>query len=738
MNDSSASLSIRHRGSGPLPPAASKSLVIAFAGNPNVGKTALINAIANSRLKVGNWPGVTVEKKEATTTWKDYTLRLIDLPGTYSLSPYTLEEQVCRDFLLLEKPDVVINVLDASNLAKNLYLTTQLMEMEVPMVLALNMWDEFEAKGYHFDLAAFSQTLGMPVVKTVGPSRQGVEELLQAVTLVARQGQTRTEIVYPDAAEIQIAKVMDAIAGEAFVAKAPLRWTAIKLLENDAYSLAKIKEFHQLDIGERFAAERQQLLQHSPDIEEWFTHSRNAFISERLAQVLAPPADPPKDLTDRIDELLLSRWFGIPAFLGILYMVFKLTFDISGPFIDFVDGFINGFFAKWVGIGLQAIHTPEFLVSLATNGVIGGVGVVLTFLPVLFFLYLFLAILEESGYMARAAYLMDRVMYRFGLHGKAFVPLLVGFGCNVPAVFASRSLESQTDRKITVAVQSFMSCGAKLPIYALFTAVFFQQHQAGVIMLMYLIGIAVAISWSLILRRTRFKGEIPVFIMELPPYRFPTFKMLWASIGLKLSSFVKQAGTVIAVTMILLWSLVNLPYGAPTENTVLASSARAISPFFKPLGFGERWEAVASIIPGFMAKEMVVGTLGVVLSVQEEAPETGTPNFMADLQAQGMGIKDATVGALTGVVSNILPSTFVVEAPEESPLSAAMRKTFTPLTAIAYMVFNLLLMSCVGVIGSINQEFGPRYLGFVFLLTTGTAYTISALVYNLGRLLGWG
>jgi len=715
-----------------------RAFKVAFAGNPNVGKSALINALAKSRLKVGNWPGVTVEKKEARLLYQSHLLHLVDLPGTYSLSPFTLEEQVCRDYLLLERPDLIVNVIDASNLEKSLYLTLQLMEMNIPMVIALNMWDEFEARGYQFDIVAFGQALGLEVVTTVGPSGQGSEELKAAILKTAQQAPRPQVIPYPHIIEKELEHLSQQIRSEKFAQGAPLRWLALKLLEADAYSLKKIAELHAVDASRLATQHRERLQGFYPELDQSLTRHRHRFMSALVKQVITPPAgEAPQDLTDRVDRILLNEWTGIPAFLLILFGVFKLTFDVSTPFIDWIDGFFNGFVSRWAGLGLEALGAPALVISLLQNGVIGGVGLVLTFVPLLMFLYLFLALLEESGYMARAAFLMDRFMYRFGLHGKSFVPLLVGFGCNVPAVYASRVLESETDRKITVAVMSFMSCGAKLPIYALFTAVFFRQHQALVIMLMYLIGISVAIIWSVILRNTRFKSEIPAFVMELPPYRIPTFRMLWASIWLKTRSFIKQAGTVIAISMILLWALVNLPYGAPPEKTVLGYSARAMAPVFLPQGFGQHWEAVAAVLPGFMAKEMVVGTLGVVLSVQQAEPEVEDAAFGSELWAQLTGFKDAIVGAGAAVISNILPTPFVLENEEESQLTAAVRQTFTPLSALAFMVFNLLLLSCISVVGAMAHQFGRQYVGFVLLITTGTAYLVSMLIYQLGRMLGW-
>lgn len=643
-------------------------LTIAFAGNPNVGKTALINAVSQSRLKVGNWPGVTVEKKEARWTHNAVAYHFIDLPGAYSLVPHSIEETVCRDYLSTTPPDLLVNVIDASNLEKSLSLTLELMALQIPMVILLNMWDEFESREEQLNIERLSHILGVPVMATSAVNGKGLEDFKSILATHAQQ----------------------AIAPPAF---------------------SQIPEE---------------------------TSQRYALIQRWVHEVMSRADALKTSKTERIDQLLLNEWTGIPIFMGILFLVFKLTFDVSTPFVDWIDGFFNGFVARWAELGLNALGLPGIVTSLVKDGMIGGVGLVLTFVPILMFLYLFLALLEESGYMSRAAFLMDRFMYRFGLHGKAFVPLLVGFGCNVPGVYATRALESDTDRKITVAVMSFMSCGAKLPIYALFTAVFFQRYQALVILSMYVLGVTVAILWAVILRRTRFKGEIPLFMMELPPYRFPQLKALWASIWGKTRAFIKQAGTVIAVSMILLWALVNLPYGNPPEKTVLGYSARMAAPLFLPQGFGQHWEPVAAIIPGFMAKEMVVGTLGVVMSVQQKQEATPTPAFIPELMAQLVALKDAVITALTAVFASLTPAPLAVDASaNSSSLTDAVRGTFTPLTAFSYMVFNLFLLSCISVVGAMTAEFGGRYFGFVFFMTTGTAYVLSAVVYQLGLVLGF-
>lgn len=713
-------------------------LVVAFAGNPNVGKTALINSLAKSKLKVGNWPGVTVEKKEALFTYQDINIRLIDLPGTYSLTPHSIEERVCRDFLVNTPPDLIVNVIDTSNIERNLFLTSQLQELNTPMILALNMWDEFEDRGYLLDIASLESNLGIKAIPTVGPAQKGTEELLDAIIEQCGKRPIPHHLSFEKLVEDEVQTCITAIELELYAKGVSHRWLALRLLEFDQYTIENIKNNFGINLSPWLKERKTQLEKGlQKKLSTYFSDIRNQYITTTLNQALKKPTTKKIELTDRIDKLFLHPLLGIPVFWGILYLVFKITFDLSGPFIDWVDGFINGFIIKWATISLEALSLPTFMISLITEGLIGGVGLVLTFVPLLICLYLLLALLEESGYMARAAFLMDRFMAKIGLHGKAFLPLLVGLGCNVPGVYASRALDNETDRKLTISVLSFFSCGAKLPIYALFTAVFFQKNQALIIFLMYLIGVVVAIFWAAILRKTAYYQAPPVFIMELPPYRFPSFKLLWASIWVKTRSFIQDAGTVIAVTMILLWCLINLPYGAPTEDTLLAKSAKTLAPVFQLQGFGQNWEPVAAVIPGFVAKEVVVGTLAVIMKTEEIEDAKTDSGFFQDIYQQIIALKDATFNALKTIVSSIIPSTFEIEQSEESSLFKAIREKFTPLTAFSYMVFNLLLLSCVAVMGAIVQEFNFKQLAYTFALTLGTAYVISGVVYQGGSLLGY-
>ncbi len=705
-----------------------KEFVVAFAGNPNVGKTALINALAGTKLKVGNWPGVTVEKKEAELSYKGKKIKLIDLPGVYSLSPYTIEEKITREFLLKEKPDLVVNVIDSTNLERNLYLTVQLMEMEIPMVIALNMWDEFLDLGYKLDLEKFEKLLGVKAIPTVATKGRGIRDLLDIIDKGLKEKPKVKAPKYSASIEDFISKVMELLPSDITY---PKRWTAIKLLEEDTEVL---KEFPSLE------PKLKGILREFEDIfgasgEDVIPEERYGFISGIVKQTLRKSLREKKTLTDILDSIFLNRVLGIPIFLFILYLVFKFTFDGSGPFIDWTDGFINDFLAKWIGAAISS--TPEWFQSLIVDGIIGGVGTVLTFVPLMIFLYFFLAILEESGYMARAAFVMDRAMRSIGLHGKSFVPMIIGFGCNVPAIYATRTLENERDRKLTALLIPFMSCGARLPIYVLFTSIFFKKYQAEIVLSMYILGILVAIAVGLILKKTAFKGTPPPFVMELPPYRFPTFKLLWTSIWARTGAFLKKAGTVIVAAMILLWAFINIPYGEKPEKTILGRTATVISPIFKPCGFSD-WRPVAALIPGTIAKEAVVGALGTLYGVGgEEGGGEEKTGFFEDLKEQIKGFFDACVDSFKGMFGSLKTGVFEIEEEEETPLQKAIKSSFTPLSAFSYMVFCLLWIPCVVTLGAIYQEFGKRMLLASIGLTTITPYIVSTIVYQVGKLLGF-
>ncbi|NPA15339.1 MAG: ferrous iron transport protein B [Deferribacteres bacterium] len=710
-------------------------MVIAFAGNPNVGKTALINAISGAKLKIGNWPGVTVEKREAEFEFEGRRFRLVDLPGIYSLTPYTIEERIAQEFLLEERPDVVVNVIDVTNIERNLYLTTQLAELEIPMVIALNMWDEFKSKGFHLDVEMLSQILQVPCVPTAAVRGKGIDRLLKEVIRAYENHILPAKMRFNRVIEEKIERLEEMLKEREI--PYPLRWSAIKILEKDEFFLEKVKKFIS-GMEEEIERMRREIEDYfGEDIETVIAEQRYGYINGLVREVLKKPVERKIEITDLIDKVFLNRLLGMPIFFFLIYMMFKVTFDGSAPLIDWIDGFINGFVGKWLSIGLYGMGAPHWLVSLLIDGVLSGVGLVLSFVPLMFFLYLFMSILEESGYMARAAFLMDKIMHLVGLHGKSFIPMVIGFGCNVPAVLATRVLESEKDRRLTALLIPFMSCGARLPIYALFTGLFFKKHQAEIVFSLYFMGVVVSLIVGMILQKTVFKGESRPFIMELPPYRIPTVKMLWNSIWLRTRSFIKKAGTVIAVTMVILWFFMNIPYGSPPEKTVLGRVARTVSPVFYPLGFGKNWKAIAALIPGTVAKEIVVGALGQLYGLEEEVKtEKADTSFTQDLKQQVLNLKNALIKSLKGIFGGFKTGIFEVEEEKNSAL-ARIKSEFTPLSAFSYMVFCLLWMPCAATLGAIYSEFGAGTLMLSILLTTTVPYSVSAVIYNLGKVMGF-
>ncbi len=714
-----------------------REIVIAFVGNPNVGKTALINAISGAELKVGNWPGVTVEKKEAIFTYKGRRFRLVDLPGIYSLSPYTLEEKISQEFLLDGRPDVVVNVLDSTNLERNLYLTTQLADLGLPAVLVLNMWDEFQAKGYSLDLRMFEGVMGVPCVPTAATKGMGVSQILDAVLDALQERRVLRVVRFDEVVEEELERIEEMLRD--IECPYPLRWSSVKLLEKDHFFIEKLQEKIEYELPPWIDESRRKIERYyNEDVDTVLAVQRHGYINGLLKEVLKKPVQRRIELTSVVDNILLNRVVGLPIFLLLVYLMFKVTFDGSAPFVDWLDGFFNGFVAKWLGYLFFKLGLPGWVNSLVIGGVLQGVGLVLSFVPLMLLLYIFMSFLEESGYMARAAFLMDRIMHAVGLHGKSFIPLVIGFGCNVPAILATRALENERDRKLTALLIPFMSCGARLPIYALFAGVFFTKHRAEVVFSMYLLGMLISLIVGFILRRTVFSGEAPPFIMELPPYRIPTFKMLWRSTWLRTKAFIKKAGTVIVAAMVILWVFLNVPFGAPPEKTILGRVSSAISVLFVPAGFGRDWRPVAALIPGTAAKEIIVGALGQLYGVagKDEENYSHPGSFVKDLKEQAEGFVGAFKEAFRLIFASLGSQALSVEE-EESSVASAIKKSFTPLSAFSYMVFCLLWMPCVATLGMFYKEFGWSMVGLSVLLTTSVPWLVSTVIYTVGRLLGY-
>ncbi len=722
-----------------------KIITVAVAGNPNSGKSTLINGIAGTRLHVGNWPGVTVEKKEAVFEYGGRKIKLVDLPGTYSLSPYTQEEIIARDYLVHERPDVIIDVVDSTNLERNLYLTVQLLELGIPVVIALNIYDEAEKKGYMIDIKTMEKVLGVKVIPTVSTKKSGLEGLLKTVIEVAGNPDKHAPKRLNYGKDIEFAA--EALSSQiknlypSLAEKYPLRWLVLKLMEGDEHVL---REIHLSDMGLSISDALSHLKKaHDSDTESLMSEARYAQAAGLTHEVLKKPKFKKIELTEKIDRIVLNRFLGIPIFLAAMWVVFKLTFDVSAPFGDWLDAMTAGPFKRWAEAILGFIHAPAWTASLATDGIIAGVGFVLVFVPVIFAMMFFITFLEGSGYMARAAFVMDRAMHAIGLHGKSFIPMLLGFGCNVPAIYATRVLENPRDKALTSLLIPLMSCGARLPVYVVFIGAFFPAYAGSVLWSLYVMGIILAVIMGVIFKRTLFKGESPMFIMELPPYRMPSFKSLMIYTWEKGKHFLIKAGTYILAVSILVWFLLNLPWGVENKkDSYLGKMGQVIAPVLEPIGFGN-WEAASSLISGLIAKEIVVGTMGEIY-VQRNEENKEVPTLTEDLKEIGTSfagaIKDSAANILSSLgIASLTSEESAEEKEERSPLRDVIKSKFTPLAAYAFITFVLLYMPCVVVAIAMRQEFGTwKWFGIAFAYQMVLAWVVAFVIFQGGKLVGLG
>lgn len=714
----------------------SRTLVVAVAGNPNAGKSTLINAIAGSRLHVGNWPGVTVEKKEALFEYGGNSIRLVDLPGCYSLSPYTQEEIISRDYLVTERPDLIINVVDSTNLERNLYLTVQLMELGIPMVLALNMSDEAEAKGYKINGTQMAETLGVTVISTSATRKAGLDELMQAVVAVAgnREGHRPRILNYGEDIETVLNSLDEHVRRDHpdVLETYPRRWLLLKLLEGDRLVL-KTTGLSLDTVPESIFTHLRQA--HDDDVEGLLADVRYALSAGLCREVLEKPATRSIEMTERIDRVVLNRFLGIPIFMAAMWLLFKLTFDLSAPFGEWIGAMTEGPFKRWAAAILGGIGAPDWTVSLVNDGIIAGVGFVLVFVPVIFAMMFFITFLEASGYMARAAFVMDRAMHAIGLHGKSFIPMLLGFGCNVPGIYATRTLENPRDKILTALLIPLMSCGARLPVYVLFVGVFFPDNSGTVIWSLYIMGIILAIVMGYLFKKTLFRGEAPMFIMELPPYRMPSLSSLCLHTWEKGKHFLFKAGTYIFAVSILVWFMLNLPWGVEhKKDSYLGQAGQIMAPALAPIGFGT-WEAASSLITGVIAKEIVVGTMGEIYAPAHTDNEE-LPTFGEDLKEIVVSFGSAAKKAVTSML--YLDGEEEQEA-DQSALKQAIATGFTQLSSYAFMAFVLLYMPCMIVLAAMRQEFGTwKWVGVGFVYQTVLAWTVALIIYQGGTLLGLG
>lgn len=708
--------------------------VVVLAGNPNAGKSTIFNALTGGRQHVGNWPGKTVAVASGAVRWNGQAVTLVDLPGTYSLSAHSPEELIARDFILEERPDAAIVVADATNLERNLYLAAQVLELGVPVTLALNMMDRAEAEGIAIDVDLLARLLGVPVVPTVGTRRQSLVDL---VGLTVTQAASRPNLIdYGIELEAEISALQPQVA--ALAGPAAPRYATLKLLEGDALAGQAMGDTPQaaaLRQQAQQAAARVQAL-YGDDVELLVADRRYGFVHGLAHQVVKRRGGQQRSLTDRIDDIAAHRVLGLPIFFGLMALVFKLTADASAPFVDWIDATVNGVLANWVAAGLAAVAAPAWLSSLLVDGVMAGVGGVLVFLPVLLILYFCLALLEDSGYMARAAFVMDKLMHLLGLHGKSFIPLIVGFGCNVPGILATRTLGNRRDRILTGLMVPLMSCAARLPVYVIFAAAFFPRRASAVIFGLYLLGIALAVLTGLLMRRTLFgKTADSLFVLELPPYRLPAWRGLRSHMWRHSAEFVRKAATLILAASVIVWALLNLPVGvASTEESIFGRLSGVIAPLFEPLGFGN-WQAAGSLVTGLVAKEVVISSMAVIYLGDAPAEPPAPVDLAADLRGIVVGFGQAVVDSARIVLSMIPGVDLTGEEPAQADtaLSKALQSHFTPAAALAFLVFVLLYAPCIAAMGALKAEFGTRWMLFSFFYLLALAWITGFIAYQVAR-----
>lgn len=679
----------------------SKTINVGFIGNPNCGKTTLFNAFTGANLKVANWPGVTVEKKEGYTTYEGEQFKLVDLPGIYSLTSYTMEEKVSRECIMSDEIDVIVDVVDASCLERNLYLTLQLIELGKPVILALNMMDIVEERGMEIDLHRLPEMLGIPAIPVSARKKSGLSVLMHAVSHHADHAiqnplihhhhdkQSRHEhnhhteyaMVYSDALEDKIDVIMDALACSYPTLENP-RWHAIKLLEKDESVTAAFP-----------LPDLEKIIDRS--YEQEIINQKYDFIEEIIQEILVNKSEK-EAFTEKLDHFLTHRIWGLPLFLGIMALVFLLTFTVGDWLKGYFEVFLESFSAA-VTSGLTSLHVGDMMISLVVDGIISGVGGILTFLPNIFILFLALAFLEDSGYMARVAFVMDDIMGHLGLSGRAFIPLLLGFGCSVPAVMASRALEHRKDRLKTILITPFMSCSARLPIYVLFSQMFFPKHAMLVSYSMYLLGIIVAITTAFVLSKLDGSKAEHALLIELPEYKSPNARTIAIYVWEKVKDYLTKAGTVIFVASVILWGLLNFgPSGYVTDisNSFGSIIGKAAVPLFAPVGLGY-WQIVVALIAGIAAKEVVVSSCSVLFGVQNITTTDGMSTMVATLGALGFGAANA----------------------------------------YALMVFCLLYIPCTATIATINREVESKKLtALIIFFQFAVAWVMSFLVYHIGLL----
>ncbi|MEO2077429.1 MAG: ferrous iron transport protein B [Bacillus sp. (in: firmicutes)] len=665
---------------------------IALIGNPNTGKTSLFNNLTGSYEYVGNWSGVTVEKKVGV--FKKNIGHLIDLPGVYTLNPLSKDEGVVTSFFLNESVDRLLNILDASQLERNLHLTLQLLEFEKPALIGLNMIDVANKRGIQIDYMKLSDILGVPVVPVVARSGKGCDQLVDVISTKSIQPMKKNLTYYGK----EIEEAITAFSGE-LTGKTPhsIRFLAIQYLEGNEYVKNYVNSLANTQKFEAIVNKLETELQKQTDYKSLTNaiYLKRKEVIEKIVGEVARKSDTVIPLTEKIDSIVTNRFLGMPIFLLLMYFMFMLTFDWLGtPLSDALDGLLTGPVTAGFEKVLEVIHASAFIHALIIEGLVAGVGGVLVFVPQIFILFFFISLLEDSGYMARVALVMDRIMESVGLNGKAFIPMMIGFGCNVPGIMAARTIETPRERLLTILLTPLMSCSARLPVYALFVGAFFAAHKAFVVLSLYVLGIVVALVLAKIFSSTLLKSETSLFVIELPPYRLPQFQSLWRSTWDKGKGFVRKAGTFIFAGSVFIWLLSYVgPKGlnVDMDHSFLAAIGNIIAPIFDPIGFGT-WQASASLITGFLAKEAIISTMNIIYFV-----------------------------------------------PNDAGLQALLANYYTPLAAYSFMVFILLYIPCLATVATIYKETSSKkWTAFSMIYAFVIAYVLSLIIYQGGKLLGIG
>lgn len=761
----------------------SKHHTVAIVGNPNSGKTTVFNGLTGSKQRIGNWPGVTVERKEgsfrprgaerllvepfapeashtsASVTVADTparspfdghreSIRIVDLPGIYSLSASSQDEAIARDYLLSGEPGLVINVVDASNIERNLFLTVQLFEMGIPVLVVLNMMDVAEKNGISIDVKHLASHVGCPVVPIVGTESSDIDRLRDQIAAAVETGEVSPLTVgYPEPIESAISELAEDAESVASIMGADPRWVALAVIDGDPWVTRRFVESTARSRSEVDTIIARVTSELGDEIDVTVADAKYGVIHGLTRHVTRHKLDR-ETVTDRVDRVVLNRVLALPIFFAVMYAVFWFTMYVGGAFIDFFDIFLGTIFVDGFGVLLGNIGAPEWLIGLLAGGIGAGIQTVGTFVPIIFALFLALAVMEDSGYMARAAYVMDRFMRSIGLPGRSFVPMMVGFGCTVPAIMATRTLETPRDRFMTSFMAPFMSCGARLPVYALFAATFFPRAAGSVVFSLYIVGIVVAVLTGFLLKHTLFRGTISHFVMELPPYHTPRPRFVLSQAWQRLRSFVVRAGLAITIIVTILAFVNSIGTDGSIgnedqEDSVLSAIGRTVTPIFSPMGIEqENWPATVGLFTGIFAKEVVVGTLSSLYAQEEASAAAAEDAEPFDLWG-GLGeafasIPAAFAGSLggvtdplgTGVISGD-EATVGQEVGADTAMFARMRNQFTPVSAYAYLLFVLLYIPCVAAVAAAIREMGAGLAWLLVGYTAVVAWSVATLFYQI-------